>query len=80
MFGNRASKDSSMSEGSILDSYDELQVAEMINVSKLAKRSFAKDIQVMIKEPDQVPLNEVTVNVRLASSLIISVPYYLLGF
>src|ERR687888_699972 len=34
--------------GSILDSHDELQVAEMINVARLAKRAHQKDIQVMI--------------------------------
>jgi phosphomethylpyrimidine synthase len=50
--------------GSILDSHDELQVAEMINVSRLAKRAHEKDIQVMIEGPGHVPLNEVAANVR----------------
>lgn len=65
--------------GSILDSHDELQVAEMINVSRLAKRAHAKDVQVMIEGPGHVPLNEVAANVRLAKSLIGDVPYYVLG-
>lgn len=65
--------------GSILDSHDELQIAEMINVARLAKRAHEKDVQVMIEGPGHVPLNEVAANVRLAKSLIGDVPYYVLG-
>jgi phosphomethylpyrimidine synthase len=65
--------------GSILDSHDELQVAEMINVSRLAKRAHEKDVQVMIEGPGHVPLNEVAANVRLAKSLMGDIPYYVLG-
>jgi len=65
--------------GSILDSHDELQVAEMINVARLTKRAHEKDIQVMVEGPGHVPLNEVAPNVRLAKSLIGDVPYYVLG-
>jgi phosphomethylpyrimidine synthase len=65
--------------GSILDSHDELQVAEMINVARLAKRAHENDVQVMIEGPGHVPLNEVAANVILAKSLIGDVPYYVLG-
>jgi len=65
--------------GSILDSHDELQIQEMINVSRLSKRANEKDIQVMIEGPGHVPLNEVAANVRLAKSLIGDIPYYVLG-
>jgi phosphomethylpyrimidine synthase len=65
--------------GSILDSHDELQVSEMINVSRLAKKAREKEVQVMIEGPGHVPLNEVAANVRLAKSLIGNVPYYVLG-
>lgn len=65
--------------GSILDSHDELQIAEMINVSRLTKRAHEKDVQVMVEGPGHVPLNEVAANVRLAKSLIGEVPYYVLG-
>ena len=65
--------------GSILDSHDELQVSEMINVARLAKKAKEKDVQVMIEGPGHVPLNEVAANVRLAKSLIGNVPYYVLG-
>ena len=65
--------------GSILDSHDELQVSEMINVSRLAKKAHEKDVQVMIEGPGHVPLNEVATNVRLAKALIGDVPYYVLG-
>ena len=65
--------------GSILDSHDELQVQEMINVARLSKRAHENDIQVMVEGPGHVPLNEVAVNVRLAKSLIGEIPYYVLG-
>ena len=65
--------------GSILDSHDELQVQEMINIARLSKRAIEKDVQVMIEGPGHVPLNEVAANVRLAKSLIGDVPYYVLG-
>ncbi len=65
--------------GSILDSHDELQVQEMINVSRLTKRAHQKDIQVMVEGPGHVPLNEVDANVKLAKALIGEVPYYVLG-
>ena len=65
--------------GSILDSHDELQVQEMINMVDLTKRAHEKDVQVMIEGPGHVPLNEVAANVRLAKSLIGEVPYYVLG-
>lgn len=65
--------------GSILDSHDELQVQEMINMVDLTKRAHEKDVQVMIEGPGHVPLNEVATNVKLAKSLIGDVPYYVLG-
>ena len=65
--------------GSILDSHDELQVQEMINVARLTRRAHEKDVQVMVEGPGHVPLNEVAANVRLAKSLIGDVPYYVLG-
>jgi phosphomethylpyrimidine synthase len=65
--------------GSILDSHDELQISEMINVGRLAKRAKEKEVQVMVEGPGHVPLNEVAANVRLAKSLIGNVPYYVLG-
>jgi len=65
--------------GSILDSHDELQIQEMVNVARLSKRAHERDIQVMIEGPGHVPLNEVAANVRLAKSLIGDIPYYVLG-
>jgi phosphomethylpyrimidine synthase len=65
--------------GSILDSHDELQIQEMINVARLCKRAHEKDVQVMVEGPGHVPLNEVAANVRLAKSLMGEIPYYVLG-
>ena len=65
--------------GSILDSHDDLQVQEMINVARLTRRAHQNDIQVMVEGPGHVPLNEVAANVRLAKAMIGDVPYYVLG-
>jgi len=65
--------------GSILESHDELQVQEMINIGRLAMRAIEKDVQVMIEGPGHAPLNEATANVTLAKSMIGDVPYYVLG-
>ncbi|RNJ76062.1 MAG: phosphomethylpyrimidine synthase ThiC [Nitrosopumilus sp. H13] len=65
--------------GSILDSHDELQVQEMINIARLTKRAHEHDIQVMVEGPGHVPLDQVEANVVLAKSLIGDVPYYVLG-
>jgi phosphomethylpyrimidine synthase len=65
--------------GSILDSHDELQIAEMVNVSRLVKRAHEYDVQVMVEGPGHVPLNEVAANVRLAKAMMDDAPYYVLG-
>ena len=65
--------------GSILDSHDELQVAEMVNVARLAKYAREQGVQVMIEGPGHVPLDEVAANVRLAKAMFGSIPYYVLG-
>ncbi len=65
--------------GSILDSHDELQIAEMVNVARLVKRAREYDVQVMVEGPGHVPLNEVAANVRLAKAMMDDAPYYVLG-
>ncbi|HJR49127.1 MAG TPA: phosphomethylpyrimidine synthase ThiC [Nitrososphaeraceae archaeon] len=40
----------------MLDSHDELQVSEMINISRLAKIAYENDVQVMVEGPGHVPL------------------------
>jgi len=65
--------------GSILDSHDELQIAEMVNVARLVKRAHEYDVQVMVEGPGHVPLNEVAANVRLAKAMMDDAPYYVLG-
>ncbi len=65
--------------GSILDSHDELQIAEMVNVARLAKEARENDVQVMIEGPGHVPLNEISANIRLARSIFNDIPYYVLG-
>ncbi|MEM1546264.1 MAG: phosphomethylpyrimidine synthase ThiC [Candidatus Methanomethylicia archaeon] len=65
--------------GSIMDSHDYPQVAEMINVSQLVKRAWEKGVQVMVEGPGHLPINQIAANVRLEKSLCHGAPYYVLG-
>jgi len=65
--------------GTILDSHDYFQLAEMNTISELVKRSWEKNVQVMVEGPGHVPLNEVAANIKLEKALCYGAPYYVLG-
>lgn len=65
--------------GSIADSHDYPQVAEMMNVSELVKKAWEKGVQVMVEGPGHVPLNQIAANIRLEKALCRGAPYYVLG-
>lgn len=65
--------------GSVLDSSDYLQMAEMLEISRLVERAWEKGVQVMVEGPGHVPLDQVAPNVKLEKSLCKGAPYYLLG-
>jgi phosphomethylpyrimidine synthase len=68
-----------MRPGSIFDSTDFVQVQELLEISKLVKRAWAADVQVMVEGPGHIPANEVERNVKMQKSLCEEAPFYVLG-
>jgi len=68
-----------MRPGCIFDSTDYAQVQELLEISKLVKRAWAADIQVMVEGPGHIPANEIERNIKLQKSLCDEAPFYVLG-
>lgn len=65
--------------GSILDATDKAQIAELKILGKLAKRAYAKGVQVMIEGPGHVPMDEIKKNIDLEKKYCHGAPFYVLG-
>ncbi|MBY8988178.1 MAG: phosphomethylpyrimidine synthase ThiC [Candidatus Lokiarchaeota archaeon] len=65
--------------GSIFDSTDHAQIQELIEISKLVKRAWDQNVQVMVEGPGHIPANEVERNVKIMKSLCEGAPFYVLG-
>jgi len=65
--------------GSIFDSTDHAQIQELIEISKLVKRAWNQNVQVMVEGPGHIPANEIERNVKIMKSLCEGAPFYVLG-
>lgn len=65
--------------GSILDSTDKAQIAELNILGELTRRAKRKNVQVMIEGPGHVPLHEIKKNVALEKKICNQAPFYVLG-
>jgi phosphomethylpyrimidine synthase len=65
--------------GSIFDSTDYVQIQELLEISKLVKKAWDKNIQVMVEGPGHIPANEVERNILMQKSLCNEAPFYVLG-
>ena len=65
--------------GGIDDAHDELQVAELVNNARLARRAIEKGVQVMIEGPGHMPLDHIEADIKMEKALTGGVPYYVLG-
>lgn len=65
--------------GSIHDSTDAGQIAELIELGHLAERAWEKDVQVMIEGPGHMAMNEIAANMALQKRLCHNAPFYVLG-
>jgi len=65
--------------GSIADSTDSAQIAELKTLGQLCRRARAKNVQVMIEGPGHIPLNEIKKNVELEKRICDNAPFYVLG-
>ncbi len=65
--------------GCLADSMDELQIAELMVLAKLAKRAIKAGVQVIIEGPGHVPLDQITAQVKMQKELCNGAPFYVLG-
>jgi len=65
--------------GSVLDSTDKAQIAELKILGQLARRARQRGVQVMIEGPGHVPLDQVVKNIALEKKYCSGAPFYVLG-
>ncbi|WFR58526.1 phosphomethylpyrimidine synthase ThiC [Anaerocolumna sp. AGMB13025] len=65
--------------GSINDSTDAGQIAELIELGNLTKRAWEKNVQVLVEGPGHMALNEIAANMALEKRLCHGAPFYVLG-
>ena len=65
--------------GSIHDSTDAGQIAELVELGCLTKRAWEKNIQVLVEGPGHMALNEIAANMQLQKRLCHGAPFYVLG-
>ncbi len=65
--------------GAQADASDGGQIAELMVLGELVKRSRKAGVQVMVEGPGHVPLNQVIMNVELQKRICDNAPFYVLG-
>ena len=65
--------------GSIHDSSDAAQIAELIEIGHLTTRARKKDVQVLVEGPGHMAMNEIAANMTLQKRLCHNAPFYVLG-
>lgn len=65
--------------GALADAGDNLQMAELLELSGLVSRAREAGVQVMVEGPGHVPLNEVPSQIAMAKKLALGAPLYVLG-
>jgi phosphomethylpyrimidine synthase len=69
----------SLRPGSLADSTDRAQLAELKVLGELTTRAWGHDVQVMIEGPGHIPMHEIEENVRLEQEWCHQAPFYTLG-
>lgn len=65
--------------GSLQDSNDFFQIAELKALGKLVERARARNVQAMVEGPGHVPINRIAENVLLEKKYCKNAPFYVLG-
>ncbi|MFW9952222.1 MAG: phosphomethylpyrimidine synthase ThiC [Candidatus Thorarchaeota archaeon] len=68
-----------MRPGCIFDSTDYAQIQELVEISKLVKKAWQANVQVMVEGPGHIPANEIGRNIEIMKSLCEGAPFYVLG-
>lgn len=69
----------SLRPGCLYDATDSAQISELKVLGDLARRAWAKNVQVMIEGPGHVPFNQIAENMALERVLCDDTPFYVLG-
>ncbi len=65
--------------GSIADSTDASQIAELTEIGNLTKCAWEHDVQVLVEGPGHMAIDEIAANVKLEKKLCHGAPFYVLG-
>lgn len=65
--------------GSLNDSTDRAQIAELMIIGELVERARKAGVQTMVEGPGHIPLNEIHTNVQIQKKLTKNAPFYILG-
>lgn len=65
--------------GSINDSTDAGQIAELIELGQLTQRAWDRNVQVLVEGPGHMAMNEIAANMTLQKRLCHGAPFYVLG-
>lgn len=68
-----------MRPGCVADSLDGAQVQEMVVMGELVRRARDAGVQIMIKGPGHMPLNQIQATMTLQKSLCKGAPYFVFG-
>ncbi len=69
----------SLRPGSLADSTDRAQLAELKVLGELTTKAWGHDVQVMIEGPGHIPMHQIEENVRLEQEWCHQAPFYTLG-
>lgn len=65
--------------GCIADGTDASQIEELITLGELARKAWARNVQVMIEGPGHMPMNQIAANMKIQKTLCHGAPFYVLG-
>lgn len=68
-----------MRPGCLADSLDGAQVEELVILGEMVRRAREAGVQIMVKGPGHVPLNQIEATVALQKSLCKGAPYFVFG-
>lgn len=65
--------------GSIADSTDAAQIAELTEIGSLTKRAWEQGVQVLVEGPGHMAMDEIAANMKLEKRICHGAPFYVLG-
>ena len=68
-----------MRPGTVMDSLDGAQVEELVILGSLVRRAREANVQVMVKGPGHVMLDQIETTVKLQKKLCLNAPYFVFG-